>query len=188
MLICILGDMTLVPIGVFLMGHISGLGSGIETILKLGGALFLLWFAWTCWKASLNPTAFPLVAPQAAQRQMATVGSTPPAAAPHADSAVVPSRTRIPAPILTALGCTFLNPSAYLDCVVLIGSLSNHFGDTGRWAFAGGAMISSLIWFPAITYGARLLAKPLSKPRVNQWTDRIIALVMVAMATRIIFL
>ena len=55
-----------------------------------------------------------------------------------------------------AVALTWLNPHVYLDTVLLLGSIANHQGATGRWWFALGACLASLLWFTGLGYGARL--------------------------------
>jgi L-lysine exporter family protein LysE/ArgO len=69
--------------------------------------------------------------------------------------------------IATALAFTWLNPHVYLDTVLVVGSVANTHGTPGRWWFAVGACIASLIWFAALGFGARVLA-PLLRRR-NAW-------------------
>ena len=77
---------------------------------------------------------------------------------------------------------TWLNPHVYLDTVLLIGSIAAHHGPTGKWWFAAGASLASLLWFTGLGYGARLLAPLLSRPRAWQVLDVVIGLVMFAIA------
>ena len=76
---------------------------------------------------------------------------------------------------------TFLNPHVYLDAVVLLGSVASQRGE-GRWTFGYGAMCSSLLWFSALGFGARLLAPWFEKPLAWRILDSLIALVMLALA------
>lgn len=257
MAICILGDITLIPLGTVVMGYLTAISPWVRTTLQLGGAAFLLWFAWTCWRDSYTSKSFPGATPETPTSALenstdgssseATVsadgsasgrgvsadgsafettvssGGCAVAVGDSADGSVseltvsahggsahgsVAGRERTPGgssstavatePVRTmfrrpawvtpamamAFVVTFVNPSCYLDCVVLVGSLANQFG-AERWAFTLGAMCSSLIWFPAITYGAKLLAKPLSRPVVNKWLDRAIAVIMALIAVRV---
>ncbi|MGV3713925.1 LysE/ArgO family amino acid transporter, partial [Pseudolysinimonas sp.] len=61
------------------------------------------------------------------------------------------------AALATVLALTWLNPHVYLDTVLLLGSVAQSHGD-GRWWFAGGAMLGSILWFTSLGFGARLLA------------------------------
>ena len=69
--------------------------------------------------------------------------------------------------VLTAMALTWLNPHVYLDTVLLLGSIAAHEGPTGKWWFAAGASIGSLVWFAGLGYGARLLSPLLARPRIG---------------------
>ncbi len=81
-----------------------------------------------------------------------------------------------------ASALTLLNPHVYLDTVLLLGSLAAHQGPTGRWWFAAGACLGSVLWFAGLGYGARLLSPVLARPRAWQVLDVIIGLTMLAIA------
>ena len=76
---------------------------------------------------------------------------------------------------------TLLNPHVYLDTVLLVGSVGAQMGDA-RWWFAGGAALSSVLWFAALGYGARWLAPVFARPRAWQVLDGLIGVVMLALA------
>lgn len=81
---------------------------------------------------------------------------------------------------------TFLNPHVYLDTVVLLGSVANQRGDSGRWVFGAGACLASLMWFAALGFGARLLGPVFAKAMAWRVLDSLIALVMLALALGLI--
>lgn len=84
--------------------------------------------------------------------------------------------------VLRALALTFLNPHVYLDTVLLLGSVANTHGPTGRWWFAGGAGLGSVLWFSGLGYAARLASPLLARPRAWQVLDVLIAVSMLAIA------
>ena len=86
-----------------------------------------------------------------------------------------------------ALALTWLNPHVYLDTVLLLGSIAathsaGGAGSSGRWWFAAGAGLASIVWFVALGYGARLAHRRLSTPRAWQVLDVLIGLTMLAIA------
>lgn len=83
--------------------------------------------------------------------------------------------------VATAFALTWLNPHVYLDTVVLLGSIAGGHGDL-RWAFAGGAVVASAVWFTALGLGARLLAPVFARPGAWRVLDAAIAVVMAALA------
>ena len=64
--------------------------------------------------------------------------------------------------VATAFALTWLNPHVYLDTVLLLGSIANQHGDVGRWWFAAGAAVASVLWFVGLGYGARRAHRLLS--------------------------
>ena len=96
-----------------------------------------------------------------------------------------PARSTLAVAVLTCLALTWLNPHVYLDTVFLLGSVANTHGD-GRWAFAVGAGVASIVWFFALAYGARLLGGVLASPRAWRILDAIIAVVMVTLGVLLV--
>ena len=83
---------------------------------------------------------------------------------------------------LKALALTWLNPHVYLDTVLLLGSIANNEGPTGRWWFAGGAVVASTIWFCGLGFGAQRAGGLLARPRAWQVLDALIGLTMLGIA------
>jgi L-lysine exporter family protein LysE/ArgO len=84
-----------------------------------------------------------------------------------------------------ALAFTWLNPHVYLDTVLLLGSIANAHGPTGRWWFAVGAGLGSVLWFTGLGFGARFAAPLLATPRAWQVLDLLIALTMLVLAVKL---
>ena len=85
------------------------------------------------------------------------------------------------------LALTWLNPHVYLDTVVLLGSIANSHGPSGRWWFAVGALVASTLWFFGLGFGARFAAPLLTTPRAWQVLDLLIAATMLAIAAKLAF-
>ena len=88
--------------------------------------------------------------------------------------------------VLTVLGFTWLNPHVYLDTVILLGSIGNQFGD-GKWIFATGASVASVLWFSAIGFGAKAASSVMRKPSFWKILDIVIAAVMFSIAIMLAF-
>ena len=80
--------------------------------------------------------------------------------------------------LVGALAVTLLNPHAYLDTVVILGSIGNQMEPELRLAFALGTFSASIVWFLCLTSAASKLAPWLSQPKVQKTIDIIIGLVM----------
>ncbi|MCU1431291.1 MAG: Lysine exporter protein [Actinotalea sp.] len=157
-LLCAVADAVLVTAGVAGVGALVTEHPTVLAVARYGGAAFLL-----------------VLGVQAALR----------AARPrHLDPA-----DRAPASLsrslLTAAGLTLLNPHVYLDTVVLLGSLAAQHGPA-RWAFGGGAVAASVVWFFGLGFGARYLAPVFARPRAWQVLDGGIALVMTGLAVSLV--
>ncbi|MCK6091233.1 L-lysine exporter [Micrococcus endophyticus] len=157
-LVCMASDAVLILAGTAGVGALVQAVPWLLEVLRWGGALYLLWFAVSSLRAALHPQG--LVAEQAPR----TAGSV----------------------IATTLALTWLNPHVYLDTVVLLGSLANQHGPDARWVFAAGAVAASVLWFTALGYGARLLARVLADPTAWRVVDVVIAVVMAVLAVRLI--
>jgi L-lysine exporter family protein LysE/ArgO len=84
--------------------------------------------------------------------------------------------------LLQAAAFSWLNPHAWLDTTVLLGSLANAQGDAQRWVFAAGAATSSLLWFTVLAWAAGRLAPLFRRPQTWRVFDAGVAVMMVALA------
>jgi L-lysine exporter family protein LysE/ArgO len=156
--ICALSDVVLISAGVAGIGTVVDRAPWALDVVRWLGVAFLTWYG----VGSL------LRAGRAESL----------AAAP----ARVAGRGRVAA---RALALTWLNPHVYLDTVLLLGSIANHEGRTGRWWFAVGACLASLAWFCCLGYGARLAGRTLASPRAWRVLDVLIGLTMLAIALQL---
>jgi L-lysine exporter family protein LysE/ArgO len=102
----------------------------------------------------------------------------------HADALTASSvaEPRFRGAMVQTVALTWLNPHVYLDTVLLLGSIAAHHGPTGKWWFAVGAGVGSILWFTGLGYGARLAAPLLSRRRAWQVLDVLIGLTMLTIA------
>lgn len=98
------------------------------------------------------------------------------------DASGAPTAVAVGSVVLTALALTWLNPHVYLDTVLMLGSLANTHGSTGRWAFAAGAVVASLVWFTGLGYGARLGSRFFARPGAWRVLDGLIGVTMLLIA------
>jgi len=121
-------------------------------------------------------------------------GSTPPATGtvtlerprprPRASGTATGLTTR--AALLTVAAFTWLNPHAYLDTVVLLGSIGNQQGPDDRWWWVLGAVLASITWFSVVGFGARLLRPLFAKPGAWRVLDAFVALVMLTLGLKLL--
>ncbi|MGI8392264.1 LysE/ArgO family amino acid transporter [Leucobacter sp. W1038] len=159
-LICGLADALLEFAGVAGIGFVIERAPLVIEIVRWGGVVFLLWYAWGAVRRAIRPIGL-----------VATEGS----------------QVSLKKAVLACLAITWLNPHVYLDTMVLMGSIGNAQGDPERWWFALGGAIASLAWFALIGYGARALTRFFASPRAWQVLDWSVAVVMVLIAARLVF-
>ena len=154
--LCALSDAALIVAGVLGIGTVVERAPVVLDVVRWGGVVFLLGYAVIALRRALRPEVLRAVADGAG--------------------------TTLAAALATAAALTFLNPHVYLDTVLLLGSIANQHGDDGRWDFATGAVLASLIWFFGLGYGARRLAPLFAKPVAWRVLDASIAAVMTLIA------
>lgn len=136
----------------------------VEVVRWLGAAVVLGYGAMAAWRAVRGDTRL-------AAAEDGALGDSP--------------GRRLRPVVLTTLALTWLNPHVYLDTVLLQGSVAATYGDD-RWLFTAGAMVSSILWFCGLGYGARLLAPVLKRPGAWRLVDGVIALIMLAVAVSLL--
>jgi len=159
-LICGLTDALLEFLGIAGIGMVVERAPLVLEVIRWGGVVFLLWYAWSAARRAMHPQA--LVAGERAETSL--------------------KRT-----VLACLAITYLNPHVYLDTMVLVGSIGNAQGDPGRWWFLLGSALASIIWFAALGFGARGLTRFFASPRSWQILDWCIVVIMVVIAARLVF-
>lgn len=156
--ICAVSDALLIATGVSGVGAVVREHPVLLSVLRWGGAAYLLGYALRSLRSAARPE--PLVAAREASRGAGSVAAT-------------------------TLALTYLNPHVYLDTVLFIGSVANQHGDPGRWWFAAGAMVGSVVWFSALGFGARAGARYLARPGTWRVLDLLIGMVMLVLAVRL---
>ena len=156
--VCLVSDFLLIIAGVAGIGVIVQHAGWALVVVRWFGVAFLTWYGLSsAWRAR-HPAAL--------------------TAAPSGSGSALATFRR-------ALALTWLNPHVYLDTVVLLGSVANAHGPTGRWWFAVGACLASTMWFFGLGFGARYAARPLTTPRAWQVLDLLIAATMLLIAGKL---
>jgi len=159
-LLCATSDAILITAGVLGFGTIVTLYPSIPQIMAWGGAAFLIVYGairlWAAWKGDYA---------------MQLSGGS----------------ASLWATLATGAAFTWLNPHVYLDTLGLIGAISTQYVDPAqKTAFGIGAVTSSFVFFFSLGYGARLLAPIMQSARAWRVLDIIIALVMWALAIKLL--
>jgi L-lysine exporter family protein LysE/ArgO len=157
--VCMLSDFVLILAGVAGIGVIVQHAGWALQAVRWFGVAFLVWYGLaSAWRARRPASSL---------------------SAARDDSAGGSSVVR------RAVALTWLNPHVYLDTVVLLGSIANAHGTSGRWWFAVGACLGSCLWFTGLGFGARFAAGLLATPRAWQILDLLIAATMLAIAVKL---
>ena len=184
--VCALCDITLITLSGIGVGVILEKAPIVLEILRYGGFLYLLWFAFTCFRDAIHPKAI----------ETETVSTSEPhtvEVAAEGGSTATLTKTRrrtfqdMKGPAIAAFVVSVVNPAAWVDLFVVIGSISSSYGPD-KWSFLLGTMAAAFVWFPAFGYGAAALSKPLSSPKVWRYINTGIGLFMVFMAFRVLFM
>jgi L-lysine exporter family protein LysE/ArgO len=151
--VCMLSDILAISLGVAGLGVVLERWPAVLPVAQVGGGLYLLAFGVQSAMRAWRPVA------------LDAEGGT--------------SMTVRRAVLLT-LALTWLNPHFYLDAILMLGTVANSFGEL-RWWFCAGAIASSLVWFPALGFGARVLRGVFSRPSAWRVLDSGIAVLMGAL-------
>lgn len=182
LLVCIVSDMVLILAGVAGFGTILEHAPWAITLFRWFGVLFLVGYGLLAAKRAWRPAGAVLAVEDAGSDSAVIDGALPaPGGTATLTQPMTSTRRALPV-VLTALALTWLNPHVYLDTVVLLGSVANTHASDGRWVFAIGACVASIVWFTALGAGARLLSRWLATPRAWRILDGIIAVVMLTLA------
>jgi L-lysine exporter family protein LysE/ArgO len=153
--ICAVSDLVLILAGVAGIGTVIRQAGWVVDVVRWLGVAFLTWYG---------------------------VSSLLRARRASALTAATPEPVSLRSAVLRVTALTWLNPHVYLDTVLLVGSIANAHGHTGRWWFAAGASVASVLWFSGLGFGARAFSPLLSRPRAWQVLDVLIGLTMLGIA------
>lgn len=88
---------------------------------------------------------------------------------------------------LTALlVVSFFNPVAWLNTVLVIGTVGATLPRTGQASFALGAIMASLTWFLALVTGARTAKRWMTNPNTWRILEWCVAVTMIALAAQVV--
>ena len=130
--LCAISDVVLIFAGVAGIGGVIRSFPSVLNVLKWVGVTYLVGYALrSFWRARRPEVLLPSDVARPSARAVA----------------------------VTTLAFTLLNPHVYLDTVLLLGSIGNQYG-TGRWVFAAGASVASIMWFSGLGFGPCSASEP----------------------------
>ncbi len=152
--VCAVADIALISLGVLGLAQLGGLSDKLMGALVGAGVLFLSVYGWQAFQRFLHPRAVALE-----------------------DSSVVAEPVSRRQAVLSALAFSWLNPHAWLDTAVLIGTASLAYGQGSR-VFGMGAAAGSVVWFLLLGVAAFWLGRRLNSLHVWRALDGLVALMM----------
>ncbi len=153
--VCAVADIALISLGVLGLAQLGGLSDKLLGAMIGAGVLFLSVYGWQAFQRFLHP------------RTIAMEGH---------DTVVAEPVSRRQA-VLSALAFSWLNPHAWLDTAVLIGTASLAYGQ-GSTVFGLGAAAGSVVWFLGLGVAAFWLGRRLNSLHVWRALDGMVALMM----------
>ena len=153
--VCAVADIALISLGVMGLAQLGGLSDKLMGAMIGAGVLFLSVYGWQAFQRFLHP------------RTIAIEG----------DTAVVAEPVSRRQAVLSALAFSWLNPHAWLDTAVLIGTASLAYGQ-GSTVFGMGAAAGSVVWFLGLGVAAFWLGRRLNSLHVWRALDGLVALMM----------
>ena len=161
LLVCMLTDMALISVGVAGLAHFGTLPDKVLGAISGAGALVLIGYGVGAAQRFLQPSP------------PAGTGSEAAVAAPLHQPAM--SRRRA---VGMALALSWLNPHAWLDTAVLIGTASLAYSEPDNAVFGLGAATGSLLWFSSLGLAMWGLGRRLNSPLFWRALDGVVALMM----------
>ena len=156
--VCVVTDIVLIGVGVAGLAQLGGLSEKWLGAMTGAGALVLLLYGAQALRRFLRPTPVPvqLIALQ------------------NASDAPMSRRQAV----ALALALSWLNPHAWLDTAVLIGTASLAYAAPANAVFGLGAAVGSALWFVALGGAMGGLGQRLNSPAIWRAMDALVALMM----------
>jgi L-lysine exporter family protein LysE/ArgO len=167
--VCAVADIALIGLGVLSLAQLGGLSDKLHGALVGAGMLFLTVYGWQAFQRFLQPRVLTLDVP--------TSDTTSTSASATASTRSHPVAVTRRQAVLSALAFSWLNPHAWLDTAVLIGTASLAYGQ-GSTSFGLGAAAGSMLWFLVLGAAAFWLGRRLHSLHIWRALDGAVALMM----------
>lgn len=155
--VCIVSDVLLIGLGVLGIAYVGGMSEGVRVGLLLAGIAFLIYYGAQAFLRCVRGVS----------------GGLPEQQTGQANSDMTCRQATA-----SALAFGWLNPHAWLDTAVLIGTASIAWGTPGNAVFGLGAATGSVIWFLGLGLSLLWLGQRLRSPYVWRVLDGLVALMM----------
>ncbi|MCU0930595.1 MAG: LysE family transporter [Serpentinimonas sp.] len=168
--VCAVADVLLIALGVLGLAQLGGLSDKMHGAIVGAGVLFLLVYGWQAAQRCARPVANVVPGAGESAKGESAPGEPAPAAGPK------PLTAR--QAVASALAFSWLNPHAWLDTAVLIGTASLAYGTPGNAVFGAGAATGSLVWFAVLGVAVFWMGRRLSSLKLWRAIDGLVALMM----------
>ncbi|MGJ9406467.1 LysE/ArgO family amino acid transporter [Nesterenkonia aurantiaca] len=184
---CVFGDIALIALGTAGVGAVLDHAPWLMEVLRWLGVSYLTWFAYRSFRSARH--AGQALKP-GVHVELSSQDDDAPSPSGSGGTALKQAQqvqvTRISSIAATGLSVSILNPHAWVDTMVVLGTMANTFGDQ-RWLFAAGAVIASILWFSSLALGGAVLSKWLNRPRTWQVLDIFVGAIMMVVAGLLAF-
>lgn len=157
-LLCTFFDLVLIGLGVGGVGTAIAANERLLMISTFGGATFLFGYGVRAFRAAW-------IAPTMVDGHLREVGLM-----------------SVKGTVLATATFSLLNPAAYVDTLLMIGTTSGRYPLDERLLFGLGAVLASALWFFTLTYGASRLSFLFRHPSAWRTLDLISGCLMVGLA------
>ncbi len=155
--VCVVTDIALIAVGVAGLAQLGGLSEKLLGAMTGAGALVLLAYGTQAMRRFLRPDT-------AAMAGSAAAGTA--------------HRVTRRQAVGLALAMSWLNPHAWLDTAVVIGTASLAYAQPENAVFGVGAAAGSLLWFASLGVAMAVLGRRLNAPAFWRALDALVALMM----------
>lgn len=202
-LCCLAGDALLIALGTAGVGAVLDYAPWLLETLRWVGVAYLSWFAYRSFRSAFvqrttdkhDDDADPAGSEHSASTVHVAMTSEIPVVPPAGGSGAVTSTgqkvqvthvSKISTVAGTALTLSIVNPHAWVDSLVVLGTMANSFTDQ-RWFFAAGAFVACIVWHGVLAGGGSALAGWLDRPRTWQVIDVSVGVIVLLVAAVLAF-
>lgn len=202
-LCCLAGDALLIALGTAGVGAVLDYAPWLLETLRWMGVAYLSWFAYRSFRSAFaqrtthkhDDDADPAGSEHPASTVHVAMTSEIPVVPPAGGSGAVTSTgqkvqvthvSKISTVAGTALTLSIVNPHAWVDSLVVLGTMANSFTDQ-RWFFAAGAFVACIVWHAVLAGGGSALAGWLDRPRTWQVIDVSVGVIVLLVAAVLAF-
>lgn len=188
-LCCLVGDALLLTAGTAGVAVVLEHAPWLLDVLRWAGVAYLTWFAYRSFRSAFAAGKSQKTDDAAGTVHVLMTSQIPtvdPAGGAAQSTATrqkvhVTGVSKVSTVASTALALSIVNPHAWVDSLVVLGTMANSFADQ-RWFFAAGAFLACIVWHTALAGGGSALAAWLNRPRTWQLIDLSMGAIMLLVA------